>query len=319
MQRIISLASAILLATFGLQPAMAAINFSDGGTHAVNAPSADISLSNATTLNLAPGASITAPAVTVGVSAYDGLANQIHMTGGMIVGGSDPQNLGGVAAPGIGMQGGLADISGGTVSGGSASFIPGNAIDTRFSQVSISGGTFHGGDITDFGYAADAVVINGGSLEISGGTFYGGNGYFAGIAVSLAKGNAPVPAYALITGGTFVAGTGSGIGGFAPFALAIGYNTSATMDLKGGQFTGDFYLEEGSVLNVYGHGLALSNNGRHIAGTLLDGTPLSVDAYVKATATVNLINVPEPATGALAALGCLLLIGRRGLAKVWPT
>jgi hypothetical protein len=290
----------------------ASTTYFDGGTHTISGLSADISLSNGTTLNVVNGAAINAPTGFDGVGAYDSTAH-VSVTGGTIAGGSNPQAFGGFANSGIGMVGGTLNIGGGTLTGGNASFVPGSAINTRNTQITISSGIFHGGDISTSGYAGNAVVVNGGSLHISGGSFFGGNGYLAGIAISLAQSNAPIPAYALITGGTFTAGSGLGFGGFSPFSLAIGYNGSSTMDLKGGQFFGGFYLEDGSILNVYGHGLTTSpiTNGKHIVGTLLDGTPLSVDAFLKPTATVNLVNVPEPSTLVLAAFGLGGLVAMR--------
>ncbi len=303
MNRITALKSGLLVFCLApLHSAMATVTYSDGGTHTISSSSPDVSLSNSTTLNITSGAVVNGPSGSPGgpaVSAYDSTANHIQVTGGSITGGSNPQPFAGFAGHGIDMVGGTLDISSGTLSGGTASFVPGAAVWVTNTQSTISGGTFYGGDITASGYANDAVVVNGGNMTISGGTFYGGDGYLAGIALSLGKSNISPPPHVVVTGGTFTAGTGLGPDLYGAYSVAIGYNyPGAVLDLKGGHFVGAFLMEPGTVLNVYGYGLTATaiTHGRHIAGTLLDGTPLSLNTFVYDPVTINLINVPEPGT-----------------------
>src|SRR5204863_10204106 len=94
-------------------------------------------------------------------------------------------------------------------------------------------------------------------------------------------------------------------------ALAVGYNYTATVELEGGVFHGGFLVDGGgSTLNVYGTGLTMTMTminsefyEGHVQGTLLDGSPLSVDVTVYAPSVINLISVPEPSSLILASVG----------------
>jgi hypothetical protein len=299
----------VLFAMLAAPQQVAAVTFADGSTHALNGPAIDVYVANSTTLNIGSGASISSSAYGPAVAAFDETANHINVMGGVITGGSNPQLFGTAVGSGIRMWGGILEISGGTLSGGTATQASGNGIETRSTNITISGGTFHGGNTPGFNFAGDGALVNGGSLTISGGAFYGGNGELAGAAISLGRGPSPFSAHALITGGTFIAGSGQGIEGFDPFSINVGYSVSSSMDLKGGQFSGGFHVAAGSILNIYGYGLTSTpiNSGQHVSGTLLDGTPLSVDALVRNTGTINLINVPEPGTLVLFSLGCAVV------------
>jgi len=92
---------------------------------------------------------------------------------------------------------------------------------------------------------------------------------------------------------------------------------TSVLNLTVGQthfFIPSFYLAGSSVLNVFGTGLSLVNEGGNLyglSGTLEDGTTLADGTSVEIfdNAIVNLKQTPEPSTTTLAGLACLCLGG----------
>ena len=293
---------------FGNRAAKAAVDLDDGTTHTISSSSAQVLLSNGTSLIVVPGASIVSDAIEAGVAAYDRSGYNVVVTGGSITGGSNPQSFGGFAASAIDMRGGTLNISDGLFIGGDASFVPGAGLSTIDTDVTITGGTFFGGQNTIGSISSgNGLQVGGGNYEISGGTFQGAGGLKGGNGAAFGwfnKGNSP-SAYALITGGSFIAGSPGFFG--TEYSLAVGYNYAYTVDLKGGQFDGTIFVDEGSTLNIFGYDLTANpiSSGEHVTGTLLDGSPFSSDVLNNGPVTVTLINVPEPSTIVLAVFGFL--------------
>lgn len=91
---------------------------------------------------------------------------------------------------------------------------------------------------------------------------------------------------------------------------------NAEINLRGGSFKSElgienvgFDLQQNSVMNVYGMGLSFQN--QLLQGTLADGTPIQLDVVLADNAVVNLIEIPEPSTTALATLGLIGLVALR--------
>ena len=294
----------IAICAVDIHQAFPSVLYSDGAIHTVSSSSDSVIIENATTLNVVSGASVNAPSDTYGIAGDDYSQSALTMTGGSVTGG-------------VFMAGGTAHISNGILNGG----IPGSegldAFAGRGTDVTISGGTFVGGDSNLIWGAHDAfIAVEGSRVNISGGVFIGGNaGEYAYSAFGLAGASVVLnnglgSPFSLITGGTFIAGTGGSYGGLSPFALWVGYNSPGFLDLKGGHIAGSFGVEGDSILNIYGYGLTttiidseIDVYSEHITGTLLDGSTLNADALVFQNGQVNLINVPEPSSVILAALG----------------
>lgn len=151
-----------------------ATNYNDGGTHTISGPDTDVVITNGTTVNIVPGASIT-PALQYdpfGGHAVVVSASSLNVTGGSMTGGSSHVGGDGVAGAGN------FDISGGTFQGGDGSSVRAGAGAELGGQISISGGNFYGGaGDTVFGaLGGDGLVISSSApnaASISGGTFTG--------------------------------------------------------------------------------------------------------------------------------------------------
>jgi hypothetical protein len=148
-----------------------ATEYNDGGTHTISGPDTDVVITNGTTVNIVPGASIT-PALQYdpfGGNAVDVSSGSLNVTGGSMTGGSS--KFGGA---GLSAGRGYFDISGGTFQGGSgAGNVPpiGNGRDIAgagasfgaWNTLSISGGNFFGG----VGWAMNGT-FGGDGVHISG-------------------------------------------------------------------------------------------------------------------------------------------------------
>jgi uncharacterized repeat protein (TIGR01451 family) len=133
------------------------------------------------------------------------------------------------------VQGGTANIDGGTVSGTTGVYVQSGAAN-------ISGGSISG-DSTHTG-----VYVQGGTVNISNGSFSGNqNVWDAGGTVSISGGSMPGPASVFVTDGT--------------------------VSISGGSVSGGV-LVGGGTASIYGSCLALSGSGQ-LTGTLQDGTPIN--------------------------------------------
>jgi hypothetical protein len=321
MSRFASSFAALAIFVCSAQALMATVVFSDGGTHTVNSPSVDIALSNNTTLNVATGAVINAPSTSaaIGLSAVStdfSLNNHIHVTGGSLTGGASTQAFSGRGGFGINAVFGTLDISGGTFTGGVGDFVPGDAVKVVGAQSTISNGTFHGAQGSPFGSAGNALSVYDGTMTISGGAFFGGDtasgAGAAGAALRMGVGNTDTPVHVTITHGTFTAGADSTPATYGPYAVVLDVADDSVLDLKGGTFVGGFLVTQ--TLNVYGTNLQLTSlpMGKHLSGTLMDGSPISVDMLVIEPYTINLITVPEPSSLVLVAIALAAAVAAYG-------
>ena len=303
--------------------------FNDGGTHTVNGPSADITVSNATTLNVQSGAVIvgadgTSTAGPASGIFATGVGTTVNVSGGSITGGNtSPSFLFG--GYGIDVENGASlTVTSGQITAGNSPL--GHALlvqDVTFStapiSVSISGGDF-------LGVFALTYATHGGSVAISGGTFSfnntpGGTGFGPEIIFSSA-----IPGTATISGGTFNA--------FPLFSLELTNSIStirggvfngpawvnsssalSTSTVTGGQFNGGLRLELsfGATTTFLGSGLHYSNGV--LAGTLANGdsinTLLSFGSQDRITVSgtptdlvfTGGVPTPEPASLAMMSLG----------------
>jgi hypothetical protein len=106
---------------------------------------------------------------------------------------------------------------------------------------------------------------------------------------------------------------GGTVGGSGVFGI-----DSGTINIYGGN-SGSYNVSNNSQINFFGFGLTstitssnTSSTTYALNGTLADGTSLSGRSVTRDnTATLNLINAPEPGTLSLLALGGAGIIGRR--------
>jgi hypothetical protein len=301
----------------------AGVIYSDGGTHTVSGSSPVITVSNGTTLNVVPGASIvgiSAGANTVPPNGETGIlaltGSTLNVSGGLIIGGSAP-GLPGSPGPGIAFNGSSLAISGGTIQGGNDASLGGTAlsIGSQAQTINISGGTFGGGDSTFFaGEGGNALSFDSseGLLSISGGTFNGG------VGGSSANGG---PAHnfnfdhstVMITGGSFTGGTGGNIKGDS---LDLTESVGGIVNVTGGVFSGRmlFKLTGAGAINFFGSDFNYSNG--MLTGLLSDGNAISVPILnynqilgptllVETTPTEITFTtpVPEPASFVMLGLG----------------
>jgi hypothetical protein len=245
-------------------------DYSDGGTHTISGADSNVAISNGTTVNVVPGATITG----VDIDPFNGLpamtvdgTSVLNVTGGSITGGHGSyQGSAGLRA------GGQIDISGGSFVGGSATTFlenrfAGPAADiSGFQSLSISGGNFTGG----LGWNAGAGMRIGSYLStafISGGDFYGGDSpdghlYGDGLAIY----NRPAASWsAVISGGNFHGGWGP-----PPLQHPGLHLVNAAVDATGGDAGAT--LLDGSIMNVsdgfnagalimYGNSILTLNSG----------------------------------------------------------
>jgi hypothetical protein len=260
--------------------------YNDGGTHTVNGPSADITVSNATTLNVVSGAAI----------------------------------QGASSNPGIETSGGSTlNISGGTIAGATGSGLPGEGVFAEASNVTISGGTLTGGAVASlasngltFFFSPTQTGAGSNTLSITGGMFRGGVG----------SGVRGVSAF-IDTGGST---TSSISGGSFPNALSMLLSGSSTVTISGGNFSEiDINIFDHTIVSFLGSGLSLSRvSGPNfiITGTLLDGESISTPVFIpgpfglsETSSQITLFGVkplapvPEPASVVMFGIGLAVVAG----------
>jgi hypothetical protein len=288
--------------------ARASTIYADGLTHTVNSSSADIIVSNATTLNVTTGAAIVGAAATSQSPAVPGI--------------SATQNS-------------IINVTGGTITGGSGANVTSGAVglSTTSSTVNITGGTITGGNAIGVGTGEPGLDFfsTANSLTISGGTIQGGSephsstGGTPGAIFDLEGSSAT----AMISGGNFIGGTATG-SNLGP-AMEVYGVSGASMTISGGQFTGGQFganypgetlvtLYDGGSLKFVGTNISFSpiipgEPYALVTGTYLDGSQLSISLYLtfpviltetltSLTLTAPVI-VPEPPSFLLNALGLL--------------
>jgi hypothetical protein len=288
---------------------LAAPILDDGGTHTISSTSSSVIVHPGTTLQVVDGAEVLSESELPALLGYDA---HFRVSGGKIQGASVPGTGGNI---GLGALGGTVDITGGEIVGGAAEFLAGYAIGTIDAQVTISGGTFRGGDVHPYpfgsGAEGQALMMNDGTVDISGGTFVGGSGPWGGAsAVVLGGANQPIGVTGVITGGIFTPGKATRNSNTG-FALVVTGNAAGAgdIDIWGGQFNGEIVVLGLATLDIYGYGLTAvetssSDTNRYFSlqGVLADGTSLNVPATVSYTSTLNLIEVPEPSAMTMAAI-----------------
>jgi hypothetical protein len=248
------LALTSLLAAMLTGPAALATDYSDGGTHTVSTPDSGIVVSNGSTVNVVPGATLTGinsdPFGQNAITVLDS-ASVLNVTSGTMTGG-DGSHSGG---SGLTAFDGHFTISGGTFIGGSSSGVDinhpgGNGASLSFQSLSVSGGSFTGGFGFDSeggdGLRIDSVSPN--TALISGGTFTNGGGFNLHVTG---------PTTANISGGNFL-GFHSGfmdnsIGNLSggTFSSQTEGHNQAVLNVTNGQFN-SFSMHDDTVLNVSG-------------------------------------------------------------------
>ena len=184
------------------QPAQAT-TYSDGGTHTVSGSDSNDVVSNGTTVNVVPGATVTGMNMDPGgfnAITVSGSTSALNVTGGSITGGSGSHGGG----DGVYGQSGNFNLSGGTFRAGSSSGTSegeygGNGAEfSGYQSLIVSGGTFTGG----MGYENEPVNDNGFGLTISGGSAPAmiSGGIFGGVTTSPGALNVAGSAVADITG-----------------------------------------------------------------------------------------------------------------------
>jgi hypothetical protein len=259
-----SVGSVFAAAVLASMPAGATV-YNDGGTHTISGPDTDVVIGLGTTVNVAPGASVTGSAeVVFGVPATPGVSNQgtLNVTGGSITGG--PAD--GSAAPGVAGSGHFS-FSGGAIYGGvsSGAIFPHSgsasaAVLNGYQSLTISGGDFYGGNLGDSpGHGAE-IYATAATATISSGNFYGGSNLL-GVADALRIQGAPgVLPSAVISGGTFQNGALRLVDATVDFidfqgnaASLIELESNSVADVSGGNFlNASFALWDTSALNVSG-------------------------------------------------------------------
>lgn len=288
---------AIALFAFVASPVGATVLFNDGGIHDITAPLGDsAAVSNATTVNFLSGSSVAGADSTVigGTGVDTGDNSTITINGGNISGGGATGSAG-IGGDGIRSVTGAVNVLDGSVTGGSkaaGSGFGGDAVDIRDTAFTMSGGSIIGGykDVSGGGIGGNALQMSGGSLLISGGLVQGGSGgAISGDALRLTG------VFGTISGGTFTSDGSS-------LLRAV----STTLDIVGGVFEANryWYLNTGSIFNVFGTGLSMTGTTSGIlSGFLDDGSAINVNYYLSDGSVINLN--PEPMS--VSAPGTLLL------------
>jgi hypothetical protein len=292
--------------------------YNDGGTHMVNGPSADIIVSNATTLNVVTGAMIAAvqpPNSMNQVSGIEALGSGtvVNVSGGSITG-SSTTGPGQIGGDGMTVAlGAMTTVTGGTFTGGFGPFFDGSGLNVQSGNLSVSGNAVFAGADGLF-YATGSP---GSTVSISGGTFSGRQTapFDVGAGIGIDGPNSS----ALISGGTFNSGTA----GALRLVAQVGGNS---ITLSGGTVNGDIslFLTVGSTLTVNGSGLIYSNG--LLSGTLADGTPISSPIILDPRGNIvsvsgspnqlvitgegsNVPTVPEPASLLMLGIGVTVVSG----------
>jgi hypothetical protein len=208
-----------------------ATTYNDGGVHTISGADSDVVISNGTTVNVVPGATVSGtsidPVASSAITVAD-VSSFLNVTGGSITGGNASHHGG----SGLSASGGHFDISGGSFVGG---FGSGMFINET------------GGNGAAFDFQSQP------SLSITGGSFTGGAGFVGGDGLRLSSTTTSGPAF--VSGGTFTGGqTNNFAGGGSP-----GYDLHAIgpviVNVSGGEFTGNMsfaVLGDSSIINVSG-------------------------------------------------------------------
>lgn len=228
--------------------------YNDGGSHTISGPDTDVVVTNATTVNVVPGAAIVGgpsePFGSTAVSVFDAILN---VTGGSMTGSSAHNG-------GLGLLG----------SGG---------------QFDITGGTFQGGDGSSLGAGAGARFDDWSTLSISGGNFYGGqgDGLFGSPGGDGLSIHAATPLSATISGGTFRGNPTSNSDGYDLRVTGM-----ATVDISGGNFLyGHSTLADQAVGNLSGGDFNWMQAYNQAAFHMTDGYVQTLGLYDSAVADVS--------------------------------
>jgi hypothetical protein len=213
----------------------------DGYTHTVNTslPVENISLSNSTTLDLAPGGSVTGAAAAPANTAYAVSASfsTVTLDGGSVAAGNASFDCSAIYAADSAVT-----VNSGTITGATASFAYG--ISGSNDVINVYGGNINGGNSNVFG---TAISCSSSSVNVYGGVISGGPAsdaidagvinVHAGTVLGKIQASAGLNIYA----GTITTQD--------TFGCAI--STSAGGNLRGGVITGSVAASAG-VLNIYG-------------------------------------------------------------------
>ncbi len=248
----------------------------------------------------------------------------LTVSGGTFTGGLGWPAGSGMRIGTSGMQA-TAYISGGDFSSGDSpygySFGDGLGIYNRpasgWSAV-ISGGTFHGGWGTPLhaglhlaNATVDATAGNAGATLLDSDSFIRiSNTFYAGALMMYGSSHATLDGGYVDWPDFHDNSILDMNGGF----MTAGGNVqdNAVVNVRGGHFgrldSPDVFSQH-SVLNVYGTGLTYQDNELH--GFLQDGTPVDATIWLYDNAVINLFQVPEPSSAALAAIGLISLLALR--------
>jgi hypothetical protein len=285
--------AALALVTATAAAVSADTTYNDGAAHTINTSVAGlVSVSAATgttTLNVVPNGAVQGGANQDALQISAG--GLVNVSGGGVTGGSAVNGN----ANAISMNGGALNISAGTITGGTIQGGgTGNALTVGFlgGTVNITGGMLKGGAVTTGGGGAGAIWASAGTVTVRSGTIQGGS---AGQPGEASAGIYDAGATINIYGGTILPGSS---GSLTP-AL---YFTHGTMNIYGTNFN-------------YPYGALTSGSGT-LTGILSDGSPLNAPFKFESpsVATMNLVQqapVPEPASLSLLALGTIPLLTRR--------
>jgi hypothetical protein len=212
-------------------------------------------------------------------------------------------------------------ISGGQVDAG---------VSVSLGGVDVAGGTIRGYSAAPLGYGAgQALEVLKGSAHITGGTFIGGDsvvgpGGSAIVGYAGTWDDKPYLSTLNIGGGTFVGGTGSGIGGFS--LVSFGDTT-----ISGGDFRSPIQINTGlgGTTEFLGSNFVYNDSTYVLSGILKNGDPINVAIHPMGNIKVDVSgsevrfsagaappiggpgeSVPEPAT-----ITIFLLISAGGLAR----
>jgi hypothetical protein len=158
----------------GVPAGRANIIYSGGVNDLISPVSNTVELDNGATLNVHPGANITAGSQqwAYGLAINNGTAN---IWDASVTGGAAGQNW----ADGIWLSRGTVNLYSGTVTGGSGNWASGMVIGGG--TVNLYGGSVHGGTA----FYAFGIDVEGGTLNVYGGNIQGGNSVSFGLPLEV--------------------------------------------------------------------------------------------------------------------------------------
>jgi len=271
--------------------------YNDGGAHTVSGTSGPIFVENGSTLNVNAPASISGGAIVppLGYTAsiYGDASSTINLTGGQVLAPVvtlyPPAGM--VSGSGI-ITAGAFSATGGLVQGANGNESGGFGLLSN-SSVQVSGGTFQGGNGA-YGGVGAAIAGGNNQILISGGTFQGGSsspGDSGGTALQLQL--VAGTSQAEITGGNFLAGSGTGFPRLSLYYQAEYQGLgSSKVDISGGVFSGGMVIalyKPQDSLNFFGQGFTYANGT--LTGTLKDGNHIDVNIIFDSSVTLQTQNL----------------------------